>query len=105
MLPRKLWRSTLAAAALLLACGIVRAQDISVPEQIVDVMNKLWGKQQAGMRANHAKGVMVEGSFSPIKDGAGLSKAALFRGGAVPLIARFSDSTGLPNIPDADANA
>ena len=67
-------------------------------------MNKLWG-QHPGIRANHAKGVVVEGTFTPTKDAAALSKAALFQGKAIPVTARFSDSTGLPDIPDGDENA
>jgi catalase len=53
------------------------------------------------MRANHAKGVVVLGSFTPSKSAPGLSKANIFAGGAVPVTIRFSDSTGLPTLPDA----
>ena len=67
-------------------------------------MNQLFG-QHAGFRAMHAKGVVVEGSFTPSGKGAALSKAALFQGAATPVIARFSDATGLPAIPDGDPNA
>ncbi|ACA20226.1 Catalase domain protein [Methylobacterium sp. 4-46] len=81
-----------------------RAEEAPVPEQLVDVMNTLWGKH-AGFRANHAKGVVVEGSFTPSREAAALSKASPFRGPAVPVRARFSDATGLPTIPDGDANA
>jgi catalase len=68
-------------------------------------MNQLWGRH-AGIRANHAKGVVVEGSFTPTPEAATLSKASLFEGRPVPLTLRFSDSTGLPTIPDGaeDAN-
>ncbi|MFE1602080.1 catalase family peroxidase [Methylobacterium sp. ID0610] len=98
--------SALAAGIGLLlgAGGLARAQDVSTPEQIVDVMNTLWGKHP-GMRANHAKGVVVQGTFTPSKEAAALSKAAVFRGPAVPVTVRFSDATGLPAIPDGDANA
>ena len=81
-----------------------RAQDKPVPEQIVDVMNRLWG-QHPGMRANHAKGVVVEGSFAPSPDGAALSASPLFAGGPVPLTVRFSDATGIPTIADGSPQA
>lgn len=95
------------AAALTLSCALpslAYAQDASVAEQTVDVMNKMWG-QHPGFRANHAKGVVVEGSFTPTKEAASLSKASLFAGPPIPLTARFSDSTGLPDIADGSAQA
>jgi catalase len=67
-------------------------------------MNQLFGKHP-GIRANHAKGVVVEGSFTPSGDGATLSRAALFQGAATPVIARFSDATGVPDIADGDPHA
>ena len=103
----KACRTAPLAAALALSCTLgpaALAQDASVAEQTVDIMNKLWG-QHPSYRANHAKGVVVEGTFTPTKDAAGLSKAALFQGQAIPITVRFSDATGLPNIPDGGANA
>ncbi len=96
---------TLAASLVMLATALpARAADASTAEQTVDVMNKLWGKHP-GLRANHAKGVVVEGSFTPSKAAAGLSKATIFSGKDVPVTVRFSDSTGLPDIPDGGAGA
>lgn len=80
------------------------AQGATVPEQTIDVMYKLWG-QHPGIRANHAKGVVVEGSFAPTKEGPSLSKASVFGGDTVPVTVRFSDSTGLPDMPDGNVNA
>jgi len=80
------------------------AQEPSVPVQIVDAMNKLWGRHP-GFRANHAKGVVVEGSFTPTKEAAALSKAVLFAGPSVPVTARFSDSTGIPDMADGSKYA
>jgi catalase len=80
------------------------AQDASVAEQTVDAMNKLWGKHP-GERANHAKGIVVEGRFTPTGAAAGLSKATLFSSGTIPVTARFSDSTGVPDLPDGSGPA
>jgi len=80
------------------------AQGPNTAVQTVDTMNKLWGKHP-GMRANHAKGVVVEGSFTPSPAAAGLSKAAIFAGKPVPVTVRFSDSTGLPTLPDGSDDA
>lgn len=93
--------------ALAVACALpvgAFADESSVPEQIVDTMNLLYGRHP-GIRANHAKGVVVEGSFQPSDEGGKLSSAVLFQGGPIPVTVRFSDSTGLPDLPDGAPNA
>ncbi len=97
-------RAAVAASLLagLPAAGV--ADEPSVPEQVVDAMNQLFG-HHPGARANHAKGVVAEGSFAPSAAGASLSKAVLFKGGTIPVTVRFSDATGLPTIPDGAPNA
>ncbi len=89
----------------LAAAAPALAQEASTAEQTIDVMNTLFGKHP-GARANHAKGVVAEGSFTPSPEAAKISKASLFKGPAVPVTVRFSDATGVPTIPDgvADAN-
>lgn len=69
----------------------------------VDTMNKLWGRHP-GLRANHARGVVAEGSFTPTPEAAALSAASIFAAKTVPVTVRFSDATGLPDLADgADA--
>ncbi|MGH1589797.1 catalase family peroxidase [Methylobacterium phyllosphaerae] len=89
----------------LAAAAPALAQEASTAEQTIDVMNTLFGKHP-GARANRAKGVVAEGSFTPSPEAAKISKASLFKGPAVPVTVRFSDATGVPTIPDgvADAN-
>jgi len=79
--------------------NLVRAQDQPLEVQIVDALNKAFGVHP-GFRANHAKGVVVEGSFRASPDAPALSKAKLFDGNSIPVTVRFSDSTGIPNLPD-----
>jgi catalase len=81
-----------------------RADDTPVAQQIVDSMNVLWG-QHPGFRANHAKGIVAEGAFTPSPEAATLSRATLFQGPGVPVTVRFSDSTGLPTLPDGSPQA
>jgi catalase len=76
-----------------------------VTEQLVDTMTTLVHGPYAGYRANHAKGIMVSGTFTPSKQAASLSSAPHLQKKATPVIVRFSDATGLPTMPDADANA
>jgi len=76
-----------------------------VTEQIVDTLTKLAGGPHAGYRANHAKGIVVLGEFTPAKSAASITKAAHLQTTKSPVIVRFSDATGVPTIPDADGNA
>jgi len=98
--------ATVLAATLALgapASAQAPAAPASTAVQTIDVMNKLWGRHP-GLRANHAEGVVVEGSFTPTPEAAGLSSAAIFAGKPVPVTVRFSDATGLPDLADgADA--
>ena len=47
------------------------AQDQPLEEQLVNAMNKVFGVHP-GFRANHAKGVVVEGRFKASPEAAGL---------------------------------
>ncbi len=84
--------------------AVARAEDPSISEQLVNAMNKVFGVH-AGFRANHAKGIVAEGHFKASPEAAGLSRAAQFGGAAIPVTVRFSDSTGVPNLPDGSDNA
>ena len=87
------------------AADLAPANAKPVPLAAVDALNKLSGGPHAGYRANHAKGVLVMGSFTPAESAASLSKAPHFAvGQSVPVIVRFSNGTGVPTLPDADPN-
>jgi catalase len=77
----------------------LQADDTSIEVQLVDAMNKVFGVHP-GFRANHAKGLVAEGSFTASPDAKALSKAAIFGGQPIPVTIRFSDATGIPNVPD-----
>jgi hypothetical protein len=53
----------------------------------------------------HAKGQMLRGTFTPTPEAKTLSKAPHFQNTSTPVLVRFSDSTGLPEIPDFSADA
>ena len=71
------------------APGITRAED-PLEVQIVDALNKAFGAHP-GFRANHAKGLVTEGTFKASPAAASLSKAAIFSGASIPVTVRFSD--------------
>ena len=74
----------------------------STPEQLVDALNGVFGKQQPGVRATHAKGVNLKGMFPASDSARSVSKAPHFQQTSVPITVRFSDFTGLPTIADTD---
>ncbi len=83
----------------LIWAAISRAEDQPIEQQLVDAMNKVFGIHP-GFRANHAKGIVVEGGFKASPEAAGLSRAVLFNGTPIPATVRFSDATGIPNVAD-----
>ena len=70
----------------------------------MEALNTLSGGIHPGYRANHAKGVLVTGEFTPTPTARGFSKAPHFAK-RVPVLVRFSDATGVPTLPDADPHA
>ncbi len=114
--------TTIAAVSLVTVWGVIRGSGSPVPapqtvrlpvtadtggvtpQQMVDAFHSAFGEHHA--RAVHAKGIMAEGDFTPSAEAAGLSKAPLFTGGPMPTLVRFSNFTGIPDIPDniGDAN-
>ena len=69
---------------------------------LLDVLDKLSGGVHAGFRPAHAKGLMLSGTFTPSAEAAKLTKAAHANRPSVPVTVRYSDSTGLPTVPDND---
>src|SRR5262249_23941435 len=53
----------------------------------------------------HAKGIVCEGEFTPAASAATLSRAPHLQGKPVKVTVRFSDSTGIPDIPDGVPDA
>jgi catalase len=80
-------------------------------EKLLDLSNKIlvtFAKifgEHPGIRPAHGKGTLLNGTFTPSAAAADLSIAQHFQQASTPVLVRFSDSTGLPNIPDNDPNA
>jgi catalase len=72
----------------------------STPAELVDALNLLFGAQTDG-RAVHAKGIVLEGRFTPLSTAVRLSKAPHFRD-EVRVTARFSNFAGKLDIADND---
>jgi len=106
-----MWKALAAIAALAVALTIpasVVAQEApasqkSLAEQLVDAFNGVFGVHP-GMRANHPKGVVLEGTFTPTASAASVSKAAHLqkKKAPVPVTVRFSAGSGQPTVPDTN---
>ncbi|HEV7444657.1 MAG TPA: catalase family peroxidase [Steroidobacteraceae bacterium] len=96
--------ATLAAIPVAFAADSPPADQKPLPVALVNALNTLAGGPHAGFRANHAKGVLVTGTFTPAKTAPSFSSAPHFAK-AVPVLVRFSDTTGVPTIPDASPDA
>ncbi len=83
----------------------VAESDKPVVEQIVNTLTTLSGGPHKGFRANHAKGIVVLGEFTPAKSAASVTKATHLQDAVSPVTVRFSNATGVPNIPDTNGNA
>ncbi|MBO9651483.1 MAG: catalase family peroxidase [Variovorax sp.] len=68
------------------------------PKDLVDALHAAFGEHHA--RAVHAKGVILEGTFMADPGAKALSKAPIFASGRLPVTVRFSNFTGIPDIPD-----
>ena len=105
-------RKSLAAIATLTAALAIPASVIaqeapasqkSLAEQLVDAFNGVFGVHP-GMRANHPKGVVLEGTFTPAASAASVSKAAHLqqKKAPIPVTVRFSAGSGQPTVPDTN---
>ncbi len=70
----------------------------STPVQLVDALNGVFGKHPDA-RAVHAKGIVLEGTFTPSASAPAVSKAPHFQT-TVPVVVRFSNFAGIPDISD-----
>ena len=70
----------------------------SSPAELVDALHVAFGTHAA--RAVHAKGIILEGDFTPDPQAASLTKAMHLQKSKSKIVVRFSDFTGIPDIPD-----
>jgi len=100
-----IWANLAAFAVTVIDKGVVLAQAAaSLPQQIV---NQLYANSHGpypGFRANHAKGIVCQGTFTPSAEAPSLSSAAHFQK-PVKVTARFSDVGGVPTVPDYSDDA
>ena len=77
---------------------------IALSEDLLKQFDTIFGLHP-GFRPAHAKGVMLAGTFTPAPGADSLTRAPHIARQSTPVTVRFSNSTGLPLIPDNDPNA
>ncbi|MCJ1432315.1 hypothetical protein MMC27_001671 [Xylographa pallens] len=80
-------------------------QIVQISKDLLAALHAAAGSEHRGYRPAHAKGFMLHGTFTPSAEAKSLSSAPHFSQSSTPILARFSNSTGLPQIPDGDPNA
>ena len=73
----------------------------ALAQQLLDALDALSGLHP-GFRPAHAKGLMCSGTFTPSPEAAKLTRAPHASRPSTPVTVRYSDSTGVPTIPDND---
>jgi len=81
-----------------------QTDNAALAEQCASLFLKAFGSHP-GFRLAHAKGIVCEGTFEATPAAKELSHAAHFSGKLVPVVVRFSDGTGVPQIPDGDPHS
>jgi len=77
---------------------------LALSQKILDQFDAVFGVHP-GFRPAHAKGALVTGTFTPSSEAASLTVAPHIQRPSTPVTVRFSDSPGLPMIPDNDPHA
>jgi catalase len=77
---------------------------ISLGEDLLRQFETLFGAHP-GIRPAHAKGILLSGAFTPAPEATGLTRAPHAIHASTPVSVRFSNSTGVPVVPDNDPNA
>ena len=78
---------------------------VALANDLLQMFDQLFGLHP-GFRAAHAKGQMLTGTFTPVPGAQEITKAPHIARLSTPVTVRFSNSTGIPEIPDnaPDAN-
>ena len=76
-------------------------QNPVLAQQLLDAIDEASGLHP-GFRPAHAKGLMCSGTFTPSPEAVQLTRAPHASRPSTSVTVRYSDGTGLPNIPDSD---
>lgn len=95
--------SSLSPSAMAQTAPRTPSRAAETPLSMVEALHTAFGDHHA--RAVHTKGIVFEGTFTPDPQARTLTRAPIFAGGTVPVIARFSLFAGVPDLPDNNDGA
>jgi catalase len=72
---------------------------VALANDLLQLFDQMFGLHP-GFRPAHAKGLMLTGTFKPASQAQSLTRAPHVSRDSTPVTARFSNSTGLPEMPD-----
>jgi len=72
---------------------------VALANDLLSLFHKMFGPHP-GYRPAHAKGIMLTGTFKPAAGALALTTAPHILRESTPVTVRFSNSTGLPDLPD-----
>ena len=72
---------------------------VALATELLQQFDQIFGLHP-GFRPAHAKGLMLTGAFTPAAGAQALTRAPHISRPSTPVTARFSNSTGLPQLPD-----
>ena len=75
---------------------------LNLSHDIIEALDKIAGGIHPGFRPVHAKGILLTGVFTPSSQAASLTRAPHIQRNSTPVTVRFSDSAGIPTVPDND---
>jgi catalase len=76
---------------------------LALSRDALAAFEKADGGIHPGFRPAHAKGILLEGAFTPSPEAAWLTRAPHIGRASTPVHVRFSDFAGIPNVPDNDS--
>ena len=77
---------------------------VALANDLLQQFDQIFGLHP-GFRPAHAKGLMLTGTFTPSAEAKSLTEAPHASRASTPVTARFSNSTGLPQLPDSAPEA
>ena len=77
---------------------------LALSQELLNQFDTIFGRN-LGFRPAHAKGTLLTGMFTPSENAASLTRAPHIESASTPVTVRFSDSTGIPLLPNTDPNA
>ncbi|MGH7091859.1 MAG: hypothetical protein ACREFQ_23475, partial [Stellaceae bacterium] len=75
---------------------------LALSRDVIEGFDRANGGVHPGFRPAHAKGILLEGVFTPSSEAASLTRAPHIQRNSTPVTVRFSDFAGIPTVPDND---